>query len=236
MTAKIICGDALTELARLADEGARFDALLTDPPYCSGGVTPTERRKTTTTKYYEKPVSQNIDYDDAQDQIAFLFTMRSTFSIARKMLSDLGYAFCFCDWRQIPVVSTAMQSAGFIWRGVIVWDKRRARPNRGLFTPVCEYIVYGTRGFSKSSKVCNGLISVIPPQSATRYHQSEKPVELLEKILAILPDSARSVVDPFCGSGSVGVAAKNLGLDFTGIEISDHYATVAKQRLGITEK
>lgn len=236
MTAKVICGDALVELARLADEGARFDALLTDPPYCSGGVTPAERRKSTTTKYYESPRAQNVDYDDAQDQVAFMFTMRSVFSIARKMLSDTGYAFCFCDWRQLPAVSTAMQSAGFIWRGVIVWDKRRTRPIRGAFTPVCEYVVYGTRGFSKSDKFVNGLISVVPPAPATRFHRSEKPVEALEKILGILPDTARAVVDPFCGSGSVGVAAKKLGLDFTGIEISEYYANVAKQRLGITEK
>lgn len=235
MAAKVLCGDALRELERLANEGARFDAILTDPPYCSGGITPTERRKTTTAKYYEAPAAGCVDYDDAQDQVSFTFTLRSIFSIARKMLFETGYTFCFCDWRQIPAVTTAMQSAGMIWRGIIVWDKRQTRPNKGLFTPVCEFVVYGTRGASKSNKICNGLIPVPSIPSAKRLHQSEKPVELLEKILEILPDSARSVVDPFCGSGSVGVAAQNLGLDFTGIEINEHYANVAKQRLGIAE-
>lgn len=233
MTAKIICGDALETLDRLIDEGARFDALLTDPPYCSGGMTMSERKRSTARKYYEAPQKQNIDYDDAQDQISYTFTLRSLFCRARRLLNDVGYVFCFCDWRQIPTVSTAFQSSGLVWRGVISWDKGNARPNKGIFTPLCEYIVWGTRGAGKSEKFGRGLIRRAPPSSATRCHQSEKPVELLVELLGILPDGARAVLDPFCGSGSVGAACEKLGLDFTGVEISEHYANVAKKRLGV---
>lgn len=233
MTARIIHGDALETLDRLIDDGARFDAILTDPPYCSGGMTMSERKRSSTCKYYGNPAVQNIDYDDAQDQNSFAFTLRGLFVRSKRLLTEAGYVFCFCDWRQIPTVSTAFQSAGLLWRGVISWDKGNARPNRGTFTPLCEYIVWGTRGAGKSDKFGRGLLSFAPPASSCRVHQSEKPVDLLVEILKILPDNARAVVDPFCGSGSTGVACQKMGLDFCGIEINEHYANVAKQRLGV---
>lgn len=233
MTTRIIHGDALETLDRLIADGARFDAVLTDPPYCSGGLTMSERKRSTTCKYYDKPADQNIDYDDAQDQNSFTFTLRSLFTRSKRLLTDAGYVFCFCDWRQIPTVSTAFQSSGLMWRGVISWDKGNARPNKGTFTPLCEYIVWGTRGAGKSEKFGRGLIKCAPPPSVKRCHQSEKPVELLVELLEILPDGARAVLDPFCGSGSVGAACEKLGLDFTGVELNEHYANVAKQRLGV---
>jgi site-specific DNA-methyltransferase (adenine-specific) len=233
MTMRIIHGDALETLDRLIDEGARFDAILTDPPYCSGGMTMSERKRATTFKYYDAPAAGNIDYDDAQDQVAFTFTLRSLFTRSKRLLNEAGYVFCFCDWRQIPAVSTAFQSAGLLWRGVISWDKGNARPNKGTFTPLCEFIVWGTRGAGKSDKFGRGLIKAAPPASAQRVHQSEKPIDLLVELLKILPDGARSVLDPFAGSGTVGCACERLGLDFTGVEINEHYANVAKQRLGV---
>lgn len=235
MTAKIICGDALETLDRLADAGEKFDALLTDPPYCSGGMSISARRVSCKTKYYTAPRQENIEYDDAQDQVAFAFTLRALFIRAKRILTDAGYCFVFCDWRQLPLVSTAFQSSGLMWRGVVPWDKGNARPNRGIFTPRCEYVVWGTRGAAKSDKFGVGVLSGPPPTSKKRSHLSEKPVGILADLLKILPDGARSVIDPFCGSGSVGEAALGLGLDFTGVDNNEYYANIAKQRLGAVE-
>lgn len=61
-------------------------------------------------------------------------------------------------------------------------------------------------------------------------HPCVMPVEVMEKAIGILPDNI-TVIDPFCGSGTTGVACKKLGIDFIGIEINPEYAQLAQQRI-----
>lgn len=225
---ELIRGDALETLKALAETGRTFDALVTDPPYCSGGVTPAERRRSPNSKYFE---TKSVAFDDGLDQISLWETTRAWLVAARRVLAPIGYVAIFCDWRQIPVFSSAFQSAGLFWRGVAVWDKGNARPNRGQFKPVCEFLIWGTATWEKSDKFGNGLFRLPPDPATRRYHPAQKPVALIKQILAILPDKARAVLDPFCGSASTGIAAREMGLDFTGIEISEHYYKIARDRL-----
>jgi len=68
------------------------------------------------------------------------------------------------------------------------------------------------------------------PYGSHPHHPSEKPVRLLAEIMR---DFARGrVLDPFCGSASSGVAARELGMDWDGIEADVETAKVASQRLG----
>ena len=61
-------------------------------------------------------------------------------------------------------------------------------------------------------------------------HPCQMPVKVMENILGILPDDI-TVIDPFMGSGTTGIAAQNLGIDFIGIEIDPVYFGEAKERL-----
>lgn len=226
---KIINGDVLEELAKLKDRGEKVDAVITDPPYCSGGCLPSSRKASVSAKYLDRQWEQVKEFQDSLDPNAMWdFTrawMRACYS-----LIDSGYLFVCSDWRQISVFASAMQSAGFNWAGIVPWNKTNARPNRGRFTPLCEYVVYGFKG-SASEKFVKGLIEAPPPQSAARIHPTEKPVALWDHLLQILPDDARLVVDPFCGSASSGEAAIARGLDYIGIDISDEFARCARERL-----
>lgn len=69
-----------------------------------------------------------------------------------------------------------------------------------------------------------------PPPSAKR-HPAEKPVPLLETLVELVTGVADTVLDPFMGSGSTGVACLNLGRKFVGIEISEEYFDIACQRI-----
>ena len=67
-------------------------------------------------------------------------------------------------------------------------------------------------------------------------HPCQIPLEVMKRIIAILPDDA-IIIDPFMGSGTTGVACKELNKDFIGIEIDEEYYEIAKKRLnGITPK
>ena len=62
-------------------------------------------------------------------------------------------------------------------------------------------------------------------------HPAEKPVELIKKFVTVGCMKGGLVFDPFMGSGTTGVAAKELGRDFIGCEISDEYFKIASQRI-----
>lgn len=61
-------------------------------------------------------------------------------------------------------------------------------------------------------------------------HPCQMPVEVMKRVIAILPDDY-TIVDPFMGSGTTGVACKMVGRNFIGIDMDDTYVTIAKQRI-----
>ena len=56
------------------------------------------------------------------------------------------------------------------------------------------------------------------------------PLEVMKNIIGILPDGI-TVIDPFMGSGTTGVACAELGVDFVGIELDEQYFEIAKKRI-----
>jgi DNA modification methylase len=66
-------------------------------------------------------------------------------------------------------------------------------------------------------------------ESKGRQHPHQKPVTLIESLLAKLPD--KTILDPFMGSGTTGVACANLGRKFIGIEIERKYFDIACERI-----
>lgn len=62
-------------------------------------------------------------------------------------------------------------------------------------------------------------------------HPAEKPLELIKKFITVGSNKGDLIFDPFLGSGTTGVAAKELGRDFIGCEISDEYFKIASQRI-----
>ena len=64
-----------------------------------------------------------------------------------------------------------------------------------------------------------------------RNHQTEKPQDILEFFLKYWSDEGDVVLDPTCGSGSTGVACKKMGRKFIGIELTEKYFNVAKERI-----
>ena len=80
------------------------------------------------------------------DQRSFTEFMRMVFVKCREKAKPESIAAVFVDWRNLPAMTDALQTAGWIYRGIVVWDKgtSRAMPNR--FRNDCEYIVWGTNG------------------------------------------------------------------------------------------
>ena len=235
-------GDALAVLRDLPD--ASVDAVITDPPYSSGGAMRGDRTASTETKYLGW-TSSNADGEKTQhksgyagstgetrDQRGYLVWSSMWMTECQRVLKQGGTFATFTDWRQLPTTTDAVQAAGLVWRAIAVWDKGVGRPMRGRFRNHVEYVVWATNGpHSAPQEVYpSAILRHSAPVGAKRIHLTEKPVSLVEELLTLTPPGA-VVLDPFAGSGTTGVAALNTGREFIGVEMTDHYHAVAVDRL-----
>ena len=115
-----------------------------------------------------------------------------------------------------------------------VWDKTEAcRPQKGRFAAQAEFLVWGVKGRMPGERGVGTLPGVFrhrvePP--GVKLHMTGKPIALMEQVLKIV-EPGGCVLDPFAGSGSTLLAARNIGLGYVGIEASAEYHRVALARL-----
>ena len=225
---EIIQGDALRVLSGFAPN--TFDAVITDPPYASGGRTQAEKNKSTARKYSSMGENAPPPFDgDAKDQRSWTRWAAEWLYEARKA-SKPGAPVCmFIDWRQLPAATDALQWAGWIWRGTAVWDKGNSRPQKGRFRQQAEYIVWGSNGdmpISRPVPCLPGVFKYGNPQN--RIHLTEKPLQLMRDIVKVTEPGGH-ILDPFAGSGTTVLASVLEGYSATGIEVTDTYAALARE-------
>ena len=124
--------DALTVLKSLPDESVQ--AVITDPPYNSGGRTSADRTGRTARAKY---VTSNSAHELAnfpgenRDQRSYRSWLTELLTEAYRASTEHAVAMVFTDWRQEPTTSDALQMAGWTWSGTIPWIKPSSRPRKG---------------------------------------------------------------------------------------------------------
>jgi len=230
----IVCGDCLDVLAHMPD--ACIDVVITDPPYSSGGFTRADRSAPTHSKYVQTgTILKRRDFSgDSRSQWGWHYWCALWLSQCCRLVVPAGYALMFTDWRQLSVAADSLEAGGFVWRGIISWDKglgARA-PHTGFFRHQCEYVIWGTQGTTRPCKHGGPWPGAfhVPVRRSDKHHQTGKPTKLLcELVQCVPPDGV--VIDPFCGSGTTCVAAKQLGRRWIGIEIDEKYCEIAHERV-----
>lgn len=230
---RVLHGDSLAVLQTLPD--ASFDAVITDPPYSSGGLFRSDRMGETNDKYTQggTAIIRPEFAGDNRDQRSWIMWMTLWLSECQRVLKQGAYVLIFTDWRQLPATTDAIQSGGFIWRGVAAWDKgpgARA-PHTGYFRHQCEYVVWGSNGSLPAAEHGGPFPGVIQctVKQADKHHITGKPTELMQQLVQCVPPGGR-ILDPFFGSGTTGVAAIREGRRFLGIEKTEAYAKIAQER------
>jgi site-specific DNA-methyltransferase (adenine-specific) len=224
-------GNALTILPVLT--AATIDAVVTDPPYSSGGVTLSARQSDPAQKYQVSGTARTYPpmLGDGKDQRSF--TAWALFWLAEcwRLAKDGAPILIFTDWRQLPSMTDAMQAAGWFWLGIVPWNKRSARPQMGKFRQQCEYVLFGSKGrFVPASRACLPGVYDYPVITQHKVHLTSKPVPLLVDLLAVTA-AGGTILDPFIGGGTTAIAAMQTGRKCIGIELSEAYADIAAKRL-----
>jgi site-specific DNA-methyltransferase (adenine-specific) len=227
-------GDALKLLPSFQPKS--FRAVITDPPYCSGGTTAGQRRRSPEEKYAQNgnACGRPSFSGDLKDQRSFTWWCTAWLSLCRELLQDGGYCLVFIDWRQLPALTDAFQSADLTWRGIIAWDKGNAAraPHKGYLRHQCEYLVWGTRGACPAATHAGPFPGCyhVPIDLKDKHHLTGKPTLLMRELVKIVPPG-ESILDPFAGSGTTLVAALQEGRRAVGIEREADYCQIARQRL-----
>lgn len=238
----VIQGDSLAVLRSLPS--GHVDAVLTDPPYSSGGAFRGDRMLDTTAKYVQTGIATvRPDFaGDNRDQRSFEYWCVLWLAECLRVSKPGAFIGVFTDWRQLPTTTDALQAGGWVWRGIVPWNKTEAtRPQMGRPRNQCEYVVWGSAGALEQREdvgVQPGWISVedVPEQITAgvdvseKVHIAGKPSKVMRQ-LAKLCTPGGLILDPFCGSASTGIGALQEGRRFLGIELEPYYAALSRERL-----
>ncbi|MEQ1812230.1 MAG: site-specific DNA-methyltransferase [Terricaulis sp.] len=232
----MILGNALDILPTL--KAHSFDALITDPPYASGGQYRGDRAIAPQAKYQQSGTTKRYAggnfAGDGMDQRSWMRWCTEWLRASLRCVRPGGYAMVFIDWRQLPAMTDAFQMAGWHWRGVIVWDKTESSraPHKGYFRHQAEYIVWGTNGVCKAATHAGPFPGVYRHRvnHTEKLHITGKPIQLMRDLVKCTPPGSK-ILDPFAGSGTTIRAATAEGRRAVGIELSDECFEVARQAI-----
>lgn len=197
----IFNADCRDILPALVAERGKFDLLLTDPPYGIDYENPGAWRSG---GGGEKIANDDVPFDPAP-----------LLSVARQCV--LFGADAYAD--KLP--------ASYGW---FVWDKRCGAPRQKQGDAELAWCnaIGSTRVLRHS---WNGGGTFLRENGSPHgWHPTQKPVALMRECLSFFPD-ARTVLDPYMGSGPVARACKDAGLRYVGIEIVEKYCEIAVKRL-----
>lgn len=226
----IYCGDCRDILPLL--EPGSVDLVLTDPPYSSGTRQATDRKASNIPKRGERWNSERagIIWDTSFSSFGLSVFMNWYFRAIKNAMKQYSHIYTFIDWRQYPLLTMSIEGAGLFLNNLIVWDKG-VYALGGNWRSQHEFIVFASNG-SARPLAAHDMGNVIKCKRVSNGdHPTEKPIELLKKIISYSTQDGDVVLDSFMGIGSTLIAAKDLGRKAIGIEIEEKYCEIAVKRL-----
>ena len=224
-------GDCL-ELMKDIPDGS-VDLIITDPPYLhvKGGMK-SKKYNVGTWNADSKMVTNMSDFGEVE-----IFNFLDT--VIPKMKKANMYIFC--SKLQLVSYFKYISMNKKLKYDLLVWDKvKYSMKSSKFYTSDIEYIVRIYQAGVSLRKVLNedGTKSDIKHYMKRQSHPQPrgehgtmKPVNLMENFIRVASDECDVVLDPFMGSGTTGVACKNLNRNFIGMERDEDYFNIAKERM-----
>lgn len=167
------------------------------------------------------------------DFISNGFDIENIFKEIERVCKSLN-AVIFCSNKQISKIMKYWEDRKYSVT-LMVWDKPNPVPfGNGKYISNLEFLVY-VRGknvtFNETGYENNlKTFKYTSPSSKQRFHPTEKPIPMLERILLKHTKENDLVLDMFMGSGTTGLACLNTNRNFIGIEIDENFYNISKNR------
>lgn len=249
----IFNGDCLEFLKILKTEGTKVDAVITSPPYNVSRKSGDDY----STKYKTyKDTLTNEDYINWQTDL--FNKIDDVLEDDGVVLYNINYGGENTDTLWL-LLANIIQNTNFTIVDQIIWKKKTAIPNnvsRCAITRICENIFVlskknSTKTFLSNKKVVSvsksgqniyeNVLNFVEAKNNdggehTKIHKATYSVELCETLIDMYVPVGKTVLDPFMGSGTTGIACINKGVNFIGSEIDEEYFKISESRLKKTTK
>ena len=203
---RIVNGDCLKLMRNLPDESV--DLIVTDPPYAAN--------------YRDRSGRQILNDDNTR-------WIYPAFFEAHRALKNDAFCVSFYGWHKVDAFMSAWRECGLKPVGHFTWVKTYS--SSVGFTKMwheCAYLLVKGR----PQKPKNPPPDVLPwKYSGNKLHPTQKPVSALKPLIEAFSKPGDVVLDPFGGSGSTAVAARNLGRHFVLFEQEEQWFEAARKRL-----
>lgn len=249
----IYSGDCIDVLNNEIDKKS-VDLVFADPPYnLSGNGLKWKGNKTGGDWYM---VNEEWDKMTALEYLQFT---RKWIGACHEALKDHGSIYISCSCHNIAEVMIVLKQLDFKIHNVITWQKTNAMPNmtRRVFTHSTEFIVWAVKGkkwifnYEELRKINperqkDGALKQMRDvwalplvqgkerlrgKDGRALHPTQKPEEMLKRIIIASSNKDDLVLDPFLGSGTTAFLAKKLGRNWIGIEKNKEYIKMAQNRI-----
>jgi site-specific DNA-methyltransferase (adenine-specific) len=254
MKKDIIYNGDCSKILKTEIEENSIDLIFADPPYnLSGNGLHWKKNKTGGDWFM---VNEEWDKMTAPEYIQFT---REWIAGCHKALKSNGSIYIACSYHNIAEVTMALKQLNYKVNNVITWFKNNAMPNmtRRVFTHSTEFVVWAVKGSgwtfnydivkeinpakqkNGSNKQMRDLWEMplvqgkerIKGEDGRALHPTQKPEEMLKRIILSSSNEGDVVLDPFLGSGTTAFVAQKYNRHFIGIEREEKYIEVAKERL-----
>lgn len=232
---KIYCNDCLKFLKNIPDNSIKL--TITSPPYNMGGKS---------LGYQPRSKISDKHYDNYEDNLSPEEYKEKMFKILNLCISKSEYVF----WNMQMLFSTKEFIVDMMsvfkknFKDIFVWEKQavaqiiKKNDNQVRMATGFEFIFIFGKDNSRNFKNVNFPNNNYVPNIQTWYkkesfpeHHATFPIELPEYFIQNFSNKNDVILDPFMGVGTTAVASQNLHRNFIGIEISEKYIKIAKQRL-----
>lgn len=212
----IVNGDCIAKMEKLEDSSV--DCVVTDPPY---GIDYISNRRTV-----ESEVIKPVANDGIKEALNL---WENACKVLFRKMKENSHIYIFTSWKVYPQFSE-ITGRYFKIKNCLIWRKNNHGTGdlEGNYAEQYEMIIFATKGNRKlnGNRVSN-VLEFDKVASANLVHSCEKPVSLLEFLIEKSSDVGDFVIDPFAGSGSTLVAAKNKGRQYWGCELDTENYRIA---------
>jgi len=229
-------GDCLEVMDRLIEDGVKVDSIITDPPYgttaCKwDSVIPFEEMWERLNKLI-KPNGAIVLFGSEPFSSALRMSNIRNYKYDWIWEKEQGVNFQLCKYQPLKIHETisvfSMKTHNYYPQGLVEINKKKSNSGKGGNL--------GHHSSEKKRKEYTQKYSNYPKsiQNFTRergLHPTQKPVALMEYLIKTYTNEGELVLDFTMGSGTTGVACKNIGRSFIGIELDEDYFNIAKERM-----
>lgn len=243
---EIKLGDVRDLIKNYPDE--YFDCIVSDVPYkiCTGGARIVKKNNDCSgifNRYVSNDCLKNkwLKQEEINDNVilikkGLLFSdcdikFSEWLPLVYLKLKTGCHAYFMINGYNLKELQVEAEKAGFIFQNLLVWVKNNLTPNK-FYMKRTEFILMLRKGRERYINDM-GMSNVFTYSNiiGNKFHPTEKPVELMKDLIRQSTNENDIVLDPFMGSGSTCIAAKELNRQYVGFEINQKYYDIAKKRL-----